>query len=184
MNNVKQPTLWAVTSKAAIVHTLTYFVIGFLAFTLFDYTQQFSSGELANYMRPTTDPIVMAGVLFQPIRGVLFGLVFYLLRDVLFARQNGWLVAWIMLVIVGILSTFGPAPGSIEGLIYTKIGFSADSWGGLLEVLTQSLLLSVVTFYWVNHPEKKWLTWILVIAFVIALALPALGLLVGGAAAS
>lgn len=178
MNNEKQPTLWGVASKAAIIHTLTYFVIGFMAFTLFDYTQQFESGDLGSYMRPTTDPLVMAGVLFQPIRGILFGLVFYLLRDVLFARKNGWLVTWIMLVIVGILSTFGPAPGSIEGAIYTKLGFSFFS-GGMLEVLTQSLLLSVCTFYWVNHPEKKWLTWVLTIAFFIAMLLPALGLLVG-----
>jgi hypothetical protein len=73
-----------------------------------------------------------------------------------------------MLVVVGILSTFGPAPSSIEGLIYTKLSFKG-LWGGLVEVLTQSLLLSVITYYWVTHPEKRWLNWVLGILFVIAL---------------
>jgi hypothetical protein len=114
--------------------------------------------------------------LFQPIRGILFGLVFYLLRDVLFRQKNGWLITWITLVVIGIYSTFGTAPGSIEGLIYTKVSFSSV-WGGGFEVLSQSLLLSVLTYYWVNQPEKKWLNWLFGILFFIALALPALGLL-------
>jgi hypothetical protein len=80
------------------------------------------------------------------------------------------------LPMVGILSTFGTAPGSIEGLIYTKASFTG-LWGGGIEVLLQSLLLSVLTCYWVNHPEKKWLNWVLGILFFLALILPALGLL-------
>ncbi|MEW6173718.1 MAG: hypothetical protein AB1510_11765 [Bacillota bacterium] len=127
-------------------------------------------------MRQTDDPLVVAGVLFQPIRGALFGVVFYLLRDVLFRRKNGWLIMWTALVVIGILSTFGPAPGSIEGLIYTKLPIKG-LWGGLAEVLAQSFLLSVITYYWVNHPEKKWLTWVLGTFFVIVLILPVIGLL-------
>jgi hypothetical protein len=182
MTNEKRLTLWGVTAKTAIVHTLTYFVVGLIAFNLFNYSAQFADPALSSFMRQTDDPLVQAGVLFQPIRGVLFGLVFYLLRDVVFRRKNGWLVLWIALVVIGILSTFGPAPGSIEGLIYTKPSFTG-LWGGLLEVLAQSFLLAAITYYWVNHPEKRWLTWVLAILFVVALALPALGLLVGQAGA-
>jgi hypothetical protein len=127
-------------------------------------------------MRQTDDPLVQAGVLFQPIRGVLFGLVFYLLRNVLFRQKNGWLITWITLVVVGILSTFAPASGSIEGLIYTRPAFMS-LWGGLVEILSQSFLLSVLIYYWVNHPEKRWLNWVLGILFFIALILPVLGLL-------
>jgi hypothetical protein len=53
----------------------------------------------------------------------------------------------------------------------------APLWGGMLEVLAQSLLLSVLTSYWVCHPEKRWLTRLLVVLFVIALGLPVLGML-------
>ena len=128
-------------------------------------------------MRPTDDLLVTAGPLFQPIRGVLFGLVFYLLRDVLFGKRNGWLIMWAVLVVVGIFSTFGPSPGSVEGLIYTTVPIGGHLFG-LIEVLVQSLLLSFVMFYWVNHPDKRWITWVSVVIFVIAMLLPILGLLV------
>jgi len=96
---------------------------------------------------------------------------------VFFGRAQGWLQIWLVLVVVGILSSFGPAPSSIEGLIYTTLPFSFQSGGGLLEGLLQSLLLSVGVFYWVIHPGKRWLRWTLSGLFVVALALPALGLL-------
>jgi hypothetical protein len=172
----KSPTLWEIVSKTTVIHTLTYFVIGLIAFSLFDYSERFADPALSSLMRPTDDPLVQAGVLFQPIRGILFGLVFYLLRDVLFRQKNGWLIIWITLVVIGMISTFGTAPGSVEGLIYTKAAYEG-LWGGQIEVLSQSLLFSVLTWYWVNHPEKRWLSWAFGIACFIALALPALGLL-------
>lgn len=172
----KQPALWGIVARTAVVHTLTYFIVGLVAYSLFDYSTKFADPVLSSVMRQTNDPLVQAGVLFQPIRGVLFGLVFYLLRDVLFRQKNGWLKMWFTLVVIGIISTFGTAPGSIEGLIYTKARFDGLSGGGL-EVLSQSFLLSVLVCYWVGHPEKRWLNWVLGILFFIALLLPALGLL-------
>ncbi|HEU0295292.1 MAG TPA: hypothetical protein VFR47_21305 [Anaerolineales bacterium] len=172
----KSPTLWEIVSKTTVIHTLTYFVIGLIAFSLFDYSERFADPALSSLMRPTDDPLVQAGILFQPIRGVLFGLVFYLLRDVLFRQKNGWLIIWITLIVIGMISTFGTAPGSIEGLIYTKAAYEG-LWGGQIEVLSQSLLFSILTWYWVNHTEKRWLSWVFGIVFFIALALPALGLL-------
>jgi len=170
-------TLGNITLKTMVVHTLTYFLAGLVAFNLFDYTARFAEPIYEVYMRPTNDPLVTAGVLFQPIRGILFGLVFYLLRGSIFKRKNGWLVAWFMLVVVGILSTFGPAPASIEGLIYTKLPIGSLP-GGMAEVLTQPFLLASLPCYWVNHPGKRWVNVLLWILFAIALILPALGLLV------
>jgi uncharacterized membrane protein len=167
--------LWGILARTTVVHTLTYFAVGLVAFSLFNYSAQFADPVLSSLMRQTDDPLVQAGVLFQPIRGVLFGLVFYLLRDVLFRQKNGWLIMWVTLVVIGIISTFGTAPGSIEGLIYTKVS-TVGLWGGEVEVLSQSFLLSVLVCYWVRRPEKRWLNWALGILFFIALLLPALGL--------
>jgi hypothetical protein len=83
---------------------------------------------------------------------------------------------WWILVALGILSTFGPAPASVEGMIYTVIPIS-DQLTGWLEVLPQALLLSVVLFYWVNHPEKKWLNWVMGAVFFLLLLMPVAGLL-------
>jgi hypothetical protein len=171
-------SLSVLTLKTVIVHTITYFVAGLLAYTLGGYEKAFSQPPLSYFMRPTSDPLVMAGPLFQPVRGVIFASALYPLRNVLFAERRGWLILWWLLLSLGVLSTFGPSPGSVEGLIYTMIPPLSQILG-LWEVLLQSLLFSVVLFYWVNHPGKRWLNWTLGIAFSIVMILPLLGLLVG-----
>ena len=168
-------TLPVLTIKTAVVHTVTYFAAGILAFTLGDYEKTFAEPPLSYFMRPTSDPLIMAGPLFQPVRGLVFALAFYPLREVLFHRPRGWLVLWWLLVALGVLSTFGPAPGSIEGLIYTIVPPVAQVLG-LWEVLLQSLLFSLVLVYWVNHPSARWLNWTLGIAFFLVMTLPLLGL--------
>jgi hypothetical protein len=82
---------------------------------------------------------------------------------------------WIVLVAVGILGTFGPSPGSVEGVIYTVFPFWVHL-RGLPEVLLQSFFLSAVLYYWVNQP-KKWLNWFMGIAFFVLMTFPVLGLL-------
>ncbi len=169
-------SLSVLTVKTVIVHTITYFVAGILAYTLGGYEQAFSKPPLSHIMRPTSDPLVMAGPLFQPLRGVIFALALYPLRKVLFAERRGWLILWWLLLALGVLSTFGPSPGSVEGLIYTVIPPLSQILG-LWEVLLQSLLFSAILFYWVNHPGKRWLDWTLGIAFSIVMILPLLGLI-------
>ena len=176
MNQLTRIKLPGLIIKTIIVHTITYFGMGVLAFTFLHYTEAYSSGQLACFMRPTSDPIVMAGVLFQPIRGIVFALAFYPLREVLFGRKNGWLVLWWLLIALGFLSTFAPAPASIEGLIYTTLPFPSIT--SYIEVVPQAFFLSGILYYWVTHPEKKWLNWVLGIIFAIVILLPTLGLLV------
>lgn len=171
-------TLASITLKTAIIHTVTYFLVGLLAFTFFDYAGKYAEPAIANLMRQTDDPLVAAGPLFQVLRGALFGLAFYPLREVVFARKNGWLVMWLVLVVVGILSPFGPSPSSIEGMIYTVL----PMWFHLVgypEVLIQSLLLAFLSSYWIKHPEQKWLTWVFGAAFAVVLLLATMGVLAG-----
>ena len=169
--------LSTLTVKVVVVHTVTYFAVGLLAYTLGGYERTFSQPPLSYFMRPTSDRWVMAGPLLQPIRGVIFALAFYPLRSALFVEKRGWLTLWWILLALGVLSTFGPAPGSVEGMIYTTIPPLAQLLG-LWEVLLQTFLLSVILFHWVNHPEKQWLNWTLGIAFCVLMILPVLGLLV------
>ena len=174
--DAKRLTLSSLTVKTVVVHTVTYFLAGLLAYTLGGYEKTFSEPPLSYFMRPTSDRLVMAGPLFQPIRGVIFALALYPLRRVVFAEKRGWLILWWLLLALGVLATFGPAPGSVEGLIYTIIPPRAQMLG-LWEVLLQSLLFSVVLYYWVNHPERRWMGWALGIAFCIVMILPLMGLL-------
>lgn len=171
-------TFVSITLKTTFIHTVTYFLIGVLAFTFLDYAGKYADPTIATLMRQTNDPLVAGGPLFQVVRGLLFGIAFYPLREIVFARKKGWLILWLVLVIVGILSPFGPSPSSIEGMIYTilPIWFHLV---GLPEVVIQALLLAWLTYYWVNHPEKKWLSWFFGIACAVVVLLSTLGVLAG-----
>lgn len=174
---VQRPSLLETVLKTVVVHTVTYFLLGALSFAFLDYSARFSDPVVAQYFRPTTDRLVAAGPLFQPIRGLLLGAVLFLLRGPVFHHRNGWLHLWATLVVVGILSPYVGAPGSLEGLVYTQVPISLQLTL-VPEVVLQTLLFSTVLFYWVNHPEKKWLTWLLAFVFFLVLLFPALSLLV------
>ena len=169
------PSARVIIIKTIVTHTVTYFVAGVAAFVLFDYPTLMAETMLGLSMRPLSDPMVMAGPLLQPVRGLLFGLVFYILRDPFLGREKGWLTMWIVLVSVGVLGTFGAPPASLEGVIYTVLPLSLHL-KLLPEVLVQSLLLSWLLFKWVNQREKKWLDWAMAAAFALVVLLPALGL--------
>ena len=159
--------------KTIVVHTITYFFVGVPLFFIFNYSEGFTVPELACWMRPTDDPLVRAGLLFQPIRGLIFALAFFPIREILFGKKNGWLIMWWLLVSLGILSTFGPAPGSIEGMVYTILPLSITTY---LEVTLQSFALSGILFLWVNNSNKRWLTWVLSVLFVLLLIATIMGL--------
>ncbi len=163
--------------KTTLVHTVTYFIVGALAFVILDYSARYAAPAVAAFARSTNDPLVTAGPLFQTIRGLLFGIVFYLLREPFFRRPRGWLLLWATLIIVGVIGPFLAGPGTLEGLVYSRLPLDFQLIS-LPEVYVQSLCLSILLFYWVRHPQNKWLSRVLGIVFSLIVALTALGLLV------
>jgi hypothetical protein len=174
MNTEKQITFFGLTIKTVVVHTVTYFIMGILALTLLEYRSAFAEPITREYMRQVDEPIVALGPALQFIRGILFAAAFYPLREILFRRKNGWLTTWLLLVSLGILSTFAAAPGSVEGLLYTKMPVSLQI-SGWVEIMTQALLLSTILYYWVNHPKQKWLAWVLGIIYVLVIFFSIMG---------
>jgi len=161
--------------KTVVTHTVTYFLAGVVAFFLLDYATVIAETPLRLFMRPVSDPMVVAGPLLQPIRGLLFGAVFYVLREPFFFKARGWLAMWVVLLSVGILGTFGATPGSLEGVIYSVLPMSLHL-RMLPEIIVQSLVFSWLLFHWVNHRERRWLTWVMGAAFVVVLLISGLGL--------
>ena len=99
---MKEFSFSSIAIKTTLVHTVTYFVIGFLSFLFLDYSARYADPAVAVALRQTDHPMVAAGPLFQVLRGFLFGIVFYALRDLIFSKQRGWLTLWLVLLIVGI----------------------------------------------------------------------------------
>ena len=171
----RQPGFLSLAAKTAVCHTLTYFIMGALAYHFLHYADSISKADSG--MRPATSVWILFGPALQVVRGVLFASVFYPLRSLLFGRRSGWLLMSWILIAIGILGTFAAPAGSLEGFIYTTTP-AAKQFLGYLEVVPQALLLSALLCYWVNNPQKKWLNWVLTTLFVIVIVLPPLSLLI------
>jgi len=173
---MKEYSFSAIAIKTTLVHTVTYFLIGLVSFLFLDYSARYADPAVAVALRQTDHPLVTAGPLFQVLRGFLFGIAFFTLRNVIFPKQRGWLTLWLVLLIIGVLSPFSSAPGSIEGVVYSTlpIWFHIMS---LPELIIQSFLLASLTHYMVNHPEKRWLIILFVFLSAMIILLTLLGIL-------
>lgn len=174
--NISQPSFWSILYRTIIAHTVTYFVTGVVASILLGYATRIIRPDVAPLIRKMTDPVLMASPLIQPFRAALLAIVFYLLRDVLFGNRKGWLIMWCTLVVIGILTPFSASWGGIEGMIF----FNFPIWDHIVgwpEVFTQTLLLSFILTYWLDHPKSKCLQVILWAGFILTMLLPIINLL-------
>lgn len=141
-------------SKITVFHVLTYIACGMLFMTVFHYQ---SALEVTDGMRDTSSIIVMLAPVFQIGRGVLFGIALWLVKGAFIGKKHGWLILWVVLLIIGIFNTPATSPGSIEELIYYES--STVSWnlsfGGMLEILTQTLVFSILVFLFTRTKPKK-----------------------------
>jgi hypothetical protein len=141
--------------RVTACHIVTYTVAGILAYTLLDYATAFESETLSCFMKPTSSKWVALGPALQVFRGLVFAIALYPFRRVFLEEDRGWLKLWGLVFGLGILSTYGPSPGSIEGIIYTKIPPLDQIWG-LREVVGQSLVFSFLLVAWYRKPHRAW----------------------------
>ncbi|MDR0794943.1 MAG: hypothetical protein LBE79_02655 [Tannerella sp.] len=142
--------MWRVTAA----HVFAYFIAGVFAMTLFDYENWFSSNEiLSSMMKPTTAPIIaLGGTSLQVLRGIFIALVLLPLRKVFTEEKYGFLKLGLLILGLSVLSTFGPAFGSIEGFIYTKMSVMEQITGYPEAILWISLFIGIL---WVLYKFEK-----------------------------
>jgi hypothetical protein len=162
--------IWRVTA----CHTLSYFLFGLAAATLFHYRDWFQSEAMAGYMVSMDAPRVAAGPALQVFRGLLFGLVLWPVRTAFLHHPRGWLHLWLLFIGLAILGTAGPAPGSIEGWIYTRL---PHNFAGLFEVFSQTLAFSLLLTRWYRHPGRWW-NRLMIPAFALIIFMSLMGFVV------
>lgn len=131
-------------------HILTYILCGIIFSTIFDYDALFAIDVVNNFMKEVGGSSTLLGPLVQVIRGLLFGVVLLLFKDIFVDKKYGWLKLWAILSIIGIINTPAPSPFSIEGIVYTKLPLEFHLKGAP-EILIQTLMFS----YLVAKPSKS-----------------------------
>jgi hypothetical protein len=142
-------------ARVAACHMATYFLAGIGALVFLDYAALFRSEALACFMKPVDSPGVALGPGLQWIRGLVFAAALYPFRETFLQPSRGWLKLWGLLLGLAVFSTAGPAPGSIEGLIYTKVPI-LDQLRGLPEAVSQTLAFSWLLVAWHRRPHRAW----------------------------
>jgi len=142
-------------ARVTACHVVTYFICGAIAYYAFDYGAVFASTNLSCYMRPISSKWIALGPSLNVVRGLIFALALFPFRRVFLDERRGWLKLWGLLVGLCILSTAGPAPGSVEGLIYTLVPWRGQLLG-LREVVAQTLAFSYVLVAWHRRPHRAW----------------------------
>jgi hypothetical protein len=155
MNNTGvSPRFGTFAWRVVSLHMITYFLLGVAAFLILDYEEAFRTTELRHLMVPTDSPQVAAGPALQAFRGLLFAVVLFPLASVFLNRRRGGLILWGLFVGLAILGTAGPSPGSMEGMVYTRLPLHLHLFG-LPEVLLQTLLFSLGLVAW-HHRPARW----------------------------
>ena len=132
-------------TKVTATHTFTYFFCGLIFTQLLNYDDAYL--ELLGF-KPMDEISGLAIILGQIVRGILLGIVVWWIKDSIIGKKLAWLRLWAILVILGIVSTYGPAPGSIEGLIYlAPVDVPVNVVSSIFEVLLQPLLFSIIVTF-------------------------------------
>ncbi|NMA68905.1 MAG: hypothetical protein GX958_05755 [Desulfitobacterium sp.] len=134
--------------RVTFIHIATYILCGIVFSMLFDYESLYALEGVKSFMRPVSGESAILGPLVQVVRGMLFGVVLLLGKE-LFTSKYGWLKLWLFILILGIINTPGPAPSSIEGMIYTQLPLEFHL-NHAPELIVQTLLFS----YLAAKPRK------------------------------
>ncbi len=137
-------------TKATAAHFVTYLVCGMFFSTLFHYETLFALGNAKYFMRDFNSISTLIGPFVQVVRGTLIGCILLILKDNLLKEERAWLKLWIVFAGLGIICTPGPAPVSIEGIVYSQLPLEVHLKGAP-EIFVQTLLFSV----WVTG-DFKW----------------------------
>jgi len=147
-------TFLAFALKVIVAHMATYFIFGIIMSNLFDYGEIFQRPIIRDYMIPMDEHNIVLGPFLQPIRGLIFAIGLWPLRGFLIEKKRGWLTLWGLLVTIGILSTPAASPGSIEGMLYSKL----PMWYHLMgypEIVLQTLVFSIWLVWWEQQSAKS-----------------------------
>jgi len=144
---------WGYVGRFIVVHLATYVLMGVIWMNLANYAEAFQQEAVAGFMRPVDDPIVALGIPMQILRGALLAIALWPFYAVIVGKGGWWKLALVLWVLTGIGAVI-TGPGSLEGMVYTTLGFG-NPLVGLPEVTLQVLLFSWLLWRWERKALAK-----------------------------
>jgi hypothetical protein len=155
-------------------HTIAYFLAGLFALVVLNYRELFATEIISTLMRSLDEPIVPLGVSLQIFRGIIIALVILPLRKVFFEEKYGLLKLGLIIIGFSLLSTIGPALGSFEGFIFTKVPYMYQIWG-YPEVIIYILLFIGILKVSIKYGHKKIITISSIIIMLLIILMSIMG---------
>ncbi len=139
--------------RFTLTHVVTYLVFGIIFMLITNYFERFAEHDVMNaVMRPVDSIWVRTAVLFQFLRGGLLALAIYPFRKTILCEKYGWLKLFGLLWVLTGIGAVITGPGSIEGFLYTTLGFG-NPLIGLPEITFQMLAFSYLFTRWMNRKQ-------------------------------
>jgi hypothetical protein len=91
---------------------------------------------------------------FQIVRGFVIGLVVYQFHSVIIYEDFGWFKLFMLLFIIGGVGSSIIGLGSIEGYIYSNLGFYSPIMG-LFQIFIYQFLTSLIFTKWIKKNVSK-----------------------------
>jgi hypothetical protein len=157
---------WQITSA----HTISYFIAGVIAMTLFFFFLWWATEAFQAFYRDIDLPIIaLGGGVLQIIRGIIVALILLPLRKIFFEEKYGLLKLALIIFGFSIVSTYGAVISSFEGLIYLKVPLVYHLKGIPEGIIWLSLFIGLL-FIFKKYSHKKIVT-VLSIIFVVLIVI-------------
>lgn len=140
--------------KVMVLHTITYLIVGSISSYLNDYESLFKMPIVRDLMISFDSKWIMYGPLLQPVRGFVYAIVLWPFRPFILSKEKGWLYIWSLFIGFAIIGPTAASPGSMEGLIYTKLPLYFH-FVGMPEMLSKTFAFSTLLFYWDKRSEIR-----------------------------
>ncbi|MDR2579188.1 MAG: hypothetical protein LBC70_10355 [Chitinispirillales bacterium] len=160
---------WQIT----YAHTISYFIAGVIAMTIFNYREWWSSEYISAFYRDIDSPIMaLGGGVLQIFRGFIVALILLPLRKTFFEEKYGLLKLALIVFGFSIVSTYGAVITSFEGLIYLKVPLIYHIKGIPEGLIWLSLFIGIL-FISIKYSHKKVVTIlpIIIVALIVLMSI-------------
>jgi hypothetical protein len=151
---INMKKIFGFLGRFTILHLITYVAFGLFFMTISNYSEVFTSPQVADFMRPTDDPMMALAIPMQIPRALLLGLALYPFRQIFVETKHGWLKLFFLMWVWTGIGAVITGPGSIEGFLYTKVSFG-NPLIGLPEVTFQMFAFSGLLTLWEKRAAAK-----------------------------